>query len=474
MHKTIYISDFDDTLVKTKSIIRVTDVSGNTRELTPAQYAVYEKKPGDQFDYSDFDDLIDPVGIPRYIRTLKRAISSKKIDKVVILTARGSERPISKFLQSVGIVSGVKIVALGNSDPEHKKEYLRKQLQQGYTRMAFADDSEKNIRATKELRSEFPNAAIIAHHVKPPVVEIRPIQKKSKDMNQADEWVSGQHYLKKWPRAVQAVLGVYVDGKLSGTVVYGIGTRGQAATDIFGKGIIRNNQLWELQRLFTTDDAKKLVPNLGSMVISRGNEFIRTRAKTKDGKPVKAIVSYADSAQGHSGSVYRSTNAIYLGQQPPRKGWAVTNIETGNTVFKSTLRKNARETFISLGHVVEPIVPESGRHKFLYVLGKDQKERDALLMHIKKPIFSYPRPGEPSRQIENPVQAQKSRSASQVQPQSKIAKIKHFLRGKMKTQDGEEILIQTAYKNKEHPMHMHAVRMVHGFAKKNNIRLNQQ
>ena len=167
MGKTLFISDFDDTLVTTNAQIIVTDKDGKVKKLTPAEYAVYEKQAGDQFDYSEFQDLIDPKPIPRYVRTLKRAVQSGKVDKVAILTARGSEKPVVKFLRSIGITSGVKIVALGDSDSERKKEYIRHQIQKGYDRVAFADDSPKNVEAAKELRAEFPNAKLVVHRVEP-------------------------------------------------------------------------------------------------------------------------------------------------------------------------------------------------------------------------------------------------------------------------------------------------------------------
>jgi len=167
MSKTLFISDFDDTLVTTQASIQVTTADGEVKRLSPAEYAVYEKSPGDEFDYREFDDLINPEPIPRYVQLLKRAIASSKVDKVVILTARGSERPVAAFLKSVGITSGLKIVPLGDSDPERKKEYIRRQIQNGFIRVAFADDSPKNVTAARELRAEFPDAKLVVHQVDP-------------------------------------------------------------------------------------------------------------------------------------------------------------------------------------------------------------------------------------------------------------------------------------------------------------------
>jgi hypothetical protein len=168
MAKTIYVSDFDDTLVTTKGAIRLTSADGTQSSLTPAEYAVYDKKAGDEFDFSDFADVIDPQPIQKNFKVLQRAVASPKVDKVVILTARSKPEPIARFLKSMGIESGLSIVALGDGDPQKKKDYLKRQLEAGFTRMAFADDSPKNVAVAKELRDEFPQAAIVVRQAHPP------------------------------------------------------------------------------------------------------------------------------------------------------------------------------------------------------------------------------------------------------------------------------------------------------------------
>lgn len=300
-----------------------------------------------------------------------------------------------------------------------------------------------------------------------------------------------------WPKAVQSVLGVYVDDKLSGVMVYGIGTRAQAATDIFEPDTMANNQLWELQRVFTTDEAKELFrppttagersrpSSLGSMIISRGNEYIRSKARTKDGKPVRAILSFADSAQDHDGAIYKATNAAYLGEQPPRTGWSVTNPETGETKIRTTIKKSELQKLVDAGFTVEKYQPTTGKHKYLYPLGKDQNERDVVLAKLTRPLFSYPKPGEKSVQVENPAKARiaarqqqtaRQRTQSQGQQQSRtsnISKIKAFLRTRIiNPETGGEIFTQTALRDRNHPAYQQARQRLLSFTQKNNIRIN--
>lgn len=68
----------------------------------------------------------------------------------------------------------------------------------------------------------------------------------------------------------------------------------------------RRNAVLELSRLWAPDDH---APNALTSAISRAIGIIRaTRPK------VQAIVAYADTAQGHSGSVYRAASFIYFGR----------------------------------------------------------------------------------------------------------------------------------------------------------------
>ena len=151
MGKTAYITDFDDTLVHTDARVIRIDKDGHRTELSPAEYASYEKQDGDTFDFSEFEQLKNPRPIKPYLGLLKKVIDQKKADKVIVLTARGHTRPIAQFLRDNGITSGVTIAALGNSDPMAKARYIEKHIKDGYDRIAFVDDAPKNIKAAQTL-----------------------------------------------------------------------------------------------------------------------------------------------------------------------------------------------------------------------------------------------------------------------------------------------------------------------------------
>lgn len=161
MSKTAYITDFDDTLVHTDARVIVISKDGTKRDISPADYASYEKQPGDEFDYSEFEQLKNPRPIKKYVNLLKKVIDQKKADKVVVLTARGHTKPIAKFLQSQGITSGITIAALGDSDPMEKARYIEKHIKDGYDRIAFVDDAPKNVKAVKTLMDRYPKTKLV-------------------------------------------------------------------------------------------------------------------------------------------------------------------------------------------------------------------------------------------------------------------------------------------------------------------------
>ena len=153
--KKLRIFDFDDTLVKTNSFIYVTHKDGKTSKLSPGQYAVYKERPGDTFDFKDFQQVTNPQLIKGYVELLRRMVSSGGSREVFILTARSAERPVSQFIRDLGI-KGVTVVALGDNNPEKKADWIEDRVKEGYDDIFFVDDSEKNIAAVRKRLKDYP------------------------------------------------------------------------------------------------------------------------------------------------------------------------------------------------------------------------------------------------------------------------------------------------------------------------------
>lgn len=307
-------------------------------------------------------------------------------------------------------------------------------------------------------------------------IEIKKIE-SNEELTQSKKWILQNHYIRRWPQAVREVLGIYSDGKLVGTILYGIGGRPQQAEDLFDAGTMANNQILELQRLYITDEARNSVPNLGSTSIARGNEYVRTEAKTKDGKPILGVVSYADSNVGHTGKVYKATNAIYLGQMTPRPFYVVTS-PSGISVEKRTIGDKEKEKLEKQGFKVNRKLG-TGKYKYFYALGKNQKERDSLLAHLKVPMYTYPTETAPATEIPNAARQKLNQPQQLQQPQQPVSKretIKRLLKSTVTNPEtGNKILVQTALKyDKNHPAYKTAMGMVNAYARRYNIKLKSR
>ena len=163
--KKLRVFDFDDTLVQTKSHIYVKHIDGKKSKLTPGEYAVYEPKEGDDFDFSDFQKVNDPQEIKGVTDLLKKIVTAAGERKVVILTARATYKPVKDYLSDIGL-SGIYVAALGSSDPQHKADWIEQKIKNGYNDVFFIDDSHKNIEAVSKLKEKYPNIKMSVKHVK--------------------------------------------------------------------------------------------------------------------------------------------------------------------------------------------------------------------------------------------------------------------------------------------------------------------
>ena len=164
--KKLRIFDFDDTLVKTTSYIYITQKSGKRLKLTPGEYAVYQERPGDEYDFSDFNNVNDPKIIKGYFKLLQRMKNAGGDRGVFILTARAKYKPVYDFIRDSGI-RGVYVVALASNNPEDKAQWIEDKVkEEGYDDVFFVDDSKKNVDAVKSRLRNYPNVKSKIQHIK--------------------------------------------------------------------------------------------------------------------------------------------------------------------------------------------------------------------------------------------------------------------------------------------------------------------
>lgn len=122
-------------------------------------------------------------------------------------------------------------------------------------------------------------------------IEVKPI---TKDL--AQRVITAKHYSRRLGIFWEG-FGLYVDGELRGVVCYG-----QPSAPIQKHAFRdRDFRLYELTRLVVD----RGVDNGASILIGRSLRMLREKKC--------AVISYADTAHGHSGIVYQATNWLYTG-----------------------------------------------------------------------------------------------------------------------------------------------------------------
>jgi hypothetical protein len=174
--KDITVFDVDDTLVVTKSKIKVFNPkTGYEIELTPQEFNTFKTKAYDKFDFSDFRDLEILKGgkiIEWVFNILKRTIAKGKA--VGIITARDDAKLIYDFLSHNGVkinpdyIFAINDPSLGftGSNAQKKKEAFMKFVQMGFRNFQFFDDDRENIKIANTLNKELPEVKMKATLIK--------------------------------------------------------------------------------------------------------------------------------------------------------------------------------------------------------------------------------------------------------------------------------------------------------------------
>ena len=151
MTSILTIFDFDDTLIKSHGTrVRVRHADGTNSEMTSAEYARYEKHPGDVFDYSDFDDYPrDATPIQETFQALRGSLAAGH--DVIVLTARDRWQPVRGYLEDHGFGT-VTVYAVGSSNPMAKARAVIDLVRHfDYDLVEIYEDNLHNIRAIRKV-----------------------------------------------------------------------------------------------------------------------------------------------------------------------------------------------------------------------------------------------------------------------------------------------------------------------------------
>lgn len=169
--------------------------------------------------------------------------------------------------------------------------------------------------------------------------------------------------------------GLFEGEELIGVCAFATPSSENVRRSVFGPG--REQEVTELHRLFILD---------GTPTNSESWFITRALAGLRDYRPhIKAVISFADSSEGHTGVIYQATNALFCGSTGRARFW---RDEEGRLRHPRQSGHNVTpEEAASRGWVGEM---RGSKYRYLYLVGtpseKRQSKKDLLL-----PTFPYPR-----------------------------------------------------------------------------------
>jgi hypothetical protein len=123
------------------------------------------------------------------------------------------------------------------------------------------------------------------------------------DTKTAKEYIHKNHYSRGSHNSPSPCYGLFDKNNLIGVIMFATPCSENVRSSIFS--VDRKNEVTELHRLHILDVTPK---NTESWFISRALK------KLKEDKPIiNAVISFADPTEGHTGTIYKATNAYFVG-----------------------------------------------------------------------------------------------------------------------------------------------------------------
>ena len=191
------------------------------------------------------------------------------------------------------------------------------------------------------------------------------------------EFILRVHYARRWPSITHA-FGLFDGYELIGVVTYGTPPSAPLRRGVAGDDFI--SDVLELNRLCLRHNRK----NEASLLIGRSLKML-----PRD----KIIISFADTEQGHIGSVYQAANFIYTGLSAKRTDWKVRGLEHlhGQTIadeFRGV--KNRAQAMRDKYGDDFYLAPRPRKHRYIYITGS-KSYRKRVLSALRYPLEPYPK-----------------------------------------------------------------------------------
>lgn len=195
--------------------------------------------------------------------------------------------------------------------------------------------------------------------------------------NQCADLILNVHYSRRWP-SISYAFGLFDSYGLEGVVTYGTPPSAPLRSGICGNEYSGN--VLELNRLCLRNnrkgDASRLVSQ--SLNMLKGN-FV--------------VVSFADTSQGHVGTVYQAANFLYCGLSAKRTDWKVRGLEHlhGQTIADEFRGLPHRASLMRAKYGDDFYLADRPRkHRYVFFVGTPGFKRKARKA-LRYPVKPYPK-----------------------------------------------------------------------------------
>lgn len=182
-----------------------------------------------------------------------------------------------------------------------------------------------------------------------------------------------KHHYSKGVHNGPITYGLFDEDNLVGVIAFATPSSEAVCASVFGPE--RKRQVTELHRLVLLDSVPK---NGESFFIARALKLLK-----KDRPYYSAVLSFADSTQGHVGTIYQACNAIYCG----------TTAKATFYLDQDGRLRHPRQSGVNISKQVAAergwtAVKREAKHRYLFLLPSDKREKKLL----EKTLLLKPQP----------------------------------------------------------------------------------
>lgn len=178
-----------------------------------------------------------------------------------------------------------------------------------------------------------------------------------------EPFILGIHYAKRWP-SISFAFGLFCDENLVGVCTFGTPPSAPLRRGV--AGVANVSKVLELNRLCLLNNKK----NEASFLVSRCLKMIPKG---------RIVISFADTSQGHMGTVYKACNFTYHGLSAKRTDWKLKSKPNlhGQTVADEFRGQPNRAKLMRAKYGDDfYLSPRPRKHRFIFVTGsKKQKKK---------------------------------------------------------------------------------------------------